>query len=44
MTFTERDCRNHIQKERRLQLGDEDAVALQNSFMRVQSEDNRFFF
>ncbi|XP_052297305.1 protein FAR1-RELATED SEQUENCE 5-like [Citrus sinensis] len=44
VTFTERDCRNHIQKERLLRLGDGDAAALQNYFMRVQSEDNRFFF
>ncbi|KAH9746193.1 protein FAR1-RELATED SEQUENCE [Citrus sinensis] len=41
VTFTERDCINHIQKERRLRLGDGDAAALQNYFMRVQSEDNR---
>lgn len=44
VTFIERDCRNHIQKERRLRLGDGDAAALQNYFMKVQAEDNRFFF
>ena len=43
VTFIERDCRNHIQKERRLQLGDGDVATIQNYFMRVQSEGNRFF-
>ncbi|KAH9782936.1 protein FAR1-RELATED SEQUENCE [Citrus sinensis] len=41
VTFIERDCRNHVQKERRLRLGDGDAAALQNYFMKVQAEDNR---
>ncbi|KAH9730204.1 protein FAR1-RELATED SEQUENCE [Citrus sinensis] len=44
VTFIERDCRNHVQKERRLRLGDGDAAALQNYFMKVQVEDNRFYF
>ncbi|KAH9655784.1 protein FAR1-RELATED SEQUENCE [Citrus sinensis] len=44
VTFIERDCRNHVQKERRLRLGDGDIAALQNYFMKVQAEDNRFYF
>ncbi|KAH9688918.1 protein FAR1-RELATED SEQUENCE [Citrus sinensis] len=44
VTFIERDCRNHVQKERRLRLGDGDAAALQNYFMKMQVEDNRFYF
>ncbi|KAK9218425.1 hypothetical protein WN943_007062 [Citrus x changshan-huyou] len=40
VSFIERDCRNHIQKERRLWLGDGDDAALQNYFMKVQAEDN----
>ncbi|KAH9786195.1 protein FAR1-RELATED SEQUENCE [Citrus sinensis] len=44
VTFIERDCRNHVQKERRLRLGDGDVAALQNYFMKVQVEDNRFYF
>ncbi|KAH9699106.1 protein FAR1-RELATED SEQUENCE [Citrus sinensis] len=44
VTFIERDCRNHVQKERRLRLGNGDAAALQNYFMKVQAEDNMFYF
>ncbi|KAH9697326.1 protein FAR1-RELATED SEQUENCE [Citrus sinensis] len=44
VSFIERDCRNHVQKERRLRLGDGDDTALQNYFMKVQAKDNRFYF
>lgn len=44
VTVIEKDYRNHIKKERGLRLGDRDATDLQNYFMKVQSEDNNFFF
>ncbi|XP_047978717.1 protein FAR-RED IMPAIRED RESPONSE 1-like [Salvia hispanica] len=39
-----RDCRNHVDKMRRLRLGDGDANAIQKMFKRLQQNDSDFFY
>ncbi|XP_042032209.1 protein FAR-RED IMPAIRED RESPONSE 1-like [Salvia splendens] len=39
-----RDCRNHVDKMRRLRLGDGDANAIQKMFKRLQQNDRDFFY
>lgn len=43
-TFIEKDCRNHIEKARRLRLGEGDSVAIQNYFLMMQAQNSDFFF
>ncbi|GFQ03315.1 protein far-red impaired response 1 [Phtheirospermum japonicum] len=38
------DCRNLIESNRRLRLGEGDALAIQNLFMKLQQEDRDFFY
>ncbi|XP_071741407.1 protein FAR-RED IMPAIRED RESPONSE 1-like [Rutidosis leptorrhynchoides] len=42
--FTEKDCRNYIDKVKRLKFGEGDAEAIQSYFMKVQSTDHKFFY
>ncbi|GER52396.1 FAR1-related protein [Striga asiatica] len=39
MTFVEKDCRNYIEKFRRLSLGEGDAAAIQSYFIDMQARD-----
>ncbi|XP_022880776.1 protein FAR1-RELATED SEQUENCE 5-like [Olea europaea var. sylvestris] len=43
-TFLERDCRNYVDQERRLRLGEGDAIALQAYFSKMQARWSGFFF
>ncbi|XP_022883618.1 protein FAR1-RELATED SEQUENCE 5-like [Olea europaea var. sylvestris] len=43
-TFVERDCRNYVDQERRLRLGEGDAIALQAYFSKMQARCSGFFF
>jgi hypothetical protein len=44
MTFGEKDCRNYIDKVRRLRLGIGDADAIQNYFVRMQKQNSQFYY
>ncbi|XP_073138452.1 protein FAR1-RELATED SEQUENCE 5-like [Henckelia pumila] len=44
MTFIENDCRNYIDKVRKLRLGEGDATAIQAYFSKMQSLSPGFFF
>ncbi|KAL2471866.1 Protein FAR1-RELATED SEQUENCE 5 [Abeliophyllum distichum] len=44
MTFIEKDCRNYIDKARRLRLVEGDAQALQCYFSKIQSQCPGFYF
>ncbi|XP_075515863.1 protein FAR1-RELATED SEQUENCE 5-like [Primulina tabacum] len=44
MTFIEQDCRNYIDKVRKLRLGEGDAAAIQAYFSKMQSFSPGFFF
>ncbi|KAH9760448.1 protein FAR1-RELATED SEQUENCE [Citrus sinensis] len=44
VSFLEKDARNHIDKVRRLRLGEGDVVAIQRYFKKMQTENNGFFF
>ncbi|GFP97773.1 protein far-red impaired response 1 [Phtheirospermum japonicum] len=39
-----KDCRNFIESNRRLRLGEGDAHAIQNLFMKLQQEERDFFY
>ncbi|KAM0825043.1 hypothetical protein ACQ4PT_069821 [Festuca glaucescens] len=43
LTFREKDCRNFLEKERRLKLGSGDAEAVRDYFVKMQSENPNFF-
>ena len=44
VSFLEKDCRNIVDKARRLQLGEGDAMAILKYFEKKQAECNGFFF
>ncbi|KAK0580192.1 hypothetical protein LWI29_037745 [Acer saccharum] len=44
LPFLEKDCRNYIDKIRRLRLGEGDAIAIQNYFLKMQGENSNFFY
>ena len=44
LSFLEKDCRNYIDKIRRLRLGEGDATAIQNYFLKMQGENLNFFY
>ncbi|XP_034225566.1 protein FAR-RED IMPAIRED RESPONSE 1-like [Prunus dulcis] len=44
MSFMEKDCRNYINKVRRLQLGEGDATAIQKYFLKMQAQNANFFY
>ncbi|KAL6566440.1 hypothetical protein OROGR_002055 [Orobanche gracilis] len=44
LTFGEKDCRNYIDKVRRLRLGTGDAEAIQNYFVRKQKQNSNFYY
>ena len=44
MTFVEKDCRNYIDKVRKLRLGEGDAAAIQAYFSRMQALCPGFYF
>ncbi|XP_057444298.1 protein FAR1-RELATED SEQUENCE 6-like [Lotus japonicus] len=44
LTFGEKDCRNYIDKVRRLRLGTGDAQAIQNYFVRKQKQNSQFYY
>ena len=44
LTFLEKDCRNHLDKVRRLRLGDDDASAVLDYFLKLQNENSNFFY
>ncbi|XP_045791255.1 protein FAR1-RELATED SEQUENCE 6-like [Trifolium pratense] len=44
LTFGEKDCRNYIDKVRRLRLGTGDADAIQNYFVRMQKKNSQFYY
>ncbi|XP_022856443.1 protein FAR-RED IMPAIRED RESPONSE 1-like [Olea europaea var. sylvestris] len=44
MTCIEKDCRNYIEKVRRLRLGEGDAAAIQTYFSEMQSRCSEFYF
>ncbi|XP_051206829.1 protein FAR1-RELATED SEQUENCE 6-like [Lolium perenne] len=43
LTFGEKDCRNFLEKVRRLKLGSGDAEAVRDYFVKMQSENPNFF-
>uniref|UniRef100_A0ACD5XEX7 Uncharacterized protein n=1 Tax=Avena sativa TaxID=4498 RepID=A0ACD5XEX7_AVESA len=43
LTFGEKDCRNFLEKERRLKLGRGDAEAVRDYFVKIQFENPNFF-
>ncbi|XP_071678107.1 protein FAR1-RELATED SEQUENCE 5 [Lolium perenne] len=43
LTFGEKECRNYLDKTRRLKLGSGDAEAVRNYFMKMQSDNPNFF-
>uniref|UniRef100_A0ACD5URP8 Uncharacterized protein n=1 Tax=Avena sativa TaxID=4498 RepID=A0ACD5URP8_AVESA len=43
LTFGEKDCRNFLEKERRLKLGRGDAEAVHDYFVKMQSKNPNFF-
>ncbi|GKA55025.1 FAR-RED impaired response 1-like protein [Tanacetum coccineum] len=44
LPFTEKDCRNYVDKVKRLKFGEGDAEAIQGYFTRVQCTDREFFY
>ncbi|XP_022841862.1 protein FAR1-RELATED SEQUENCE 5-like [Olea europaea var. sylvestris] len=44
MSCVEKDCRNYIEKVRRLRLGEGDATAIQTYFSKMQAQCSGFFF
>ena len=40
VTFLEKDARNHVDKARRLRLGEGDATAIQKYFKKMQAEND----
>lgn len=44
LAFGEEDCRNYIDKVRRLRLGTGDAEAIQNYFVRIQKQNSQFYY
>lgn len=44
VAFIKREDIYHVQKERRLWLGDGDVIIIQDYFMKMQVEDNMFLF
>ncbi|KAH9792798.1 protein FAR1-RELATED SEQUENCE [Citrus sinensis] len=44
VSFLEKDARNHVDKVRRLRLGEEDAAAIQKYFKKIQAKNDGFFF
>ncbi|XP_074377616.1 protein FAR-RED IMPAIRED RESPONSE 1-like [Apium graveolens] len=44
MSFLEKDCRNFLDKVRRLRLGEGDANAINNYFLKMQADNSKFFY
>ncbi|KAB2603357.1 protein FAR1-RELATED SEQUENCE 5-like [Pyrus ussuriensis x Pyrus communis] len=44
MKCLEKDCRNYIEKVRRLRLGEGDITAIQNYFVNMQAQNANFFY
>ncbi|XP_024035513.1 protein FAR1-RELATED SEQUENCE 5-like [Citrus sinensis] len=44
VSFLERDARNHVNKVRRLRLGEGDVIAIQRYFQKMQTENDGFYF
>jgi hypothetical protein len=44
LTFSEKDCRNFIAKERYLRLGTGGTEVLRNYFIRIQAINDSFYF
>jgi len=44
LSFVQKDCRNYIDKVRRLRLGEGDTVAIQTYFSKMQAQCPEFFF
>ncbi|KAL0010130.1 hypothetical protein SO802_005238 [Lithocarpus litseifolius] len=44
LPFLEKDCRNHIDKVKRLELGEGDAVAMNKYFLKMQANYSNFFY
>lgn len=43
LSFDEKECRNYLEKKRRLKLGSGDAEAIREYFMKMQSSNPNFF-
>lgn len=43
MEYIEKDCRNFLNKKIRLELREGDAMAMQNYFLRMKSDNSDFF-
>lgn len=43
LEYTEKDCRNYLNKKMRLELREGDAMAMQNYFLRMKSDNSDFF-
>lgn len=44
VTFGEKECRNYINKVRRLRLGTRDTEAIQNYFVSMQKQNSQFYY
>ncbi|KAH9705402.1 protein FAR1-RELATED SEQUENCE [Citrus sinensis] len=44
VSFLERDATNHVDKVRRLRLGEGDAIAIQRYFQKMRTENDGFYF
>ncbi|KAL7262655.1 hypothetical protein ACSBR1_000924 [Camellia fascicularis] len=43
LTYLEKDCRNHMDRVRRIELGEGDATAMHNYFLKMQADNSEFF-
>lgn len=44
LTFGEKDCRNYLDKAKRLRLGTGDTEAIHNYFVKMQGRNSNFFY
>ncbi|KAL0006638.1 hypothetical protein SO802_008140 [Lithocarpus litseifolius] len=44
LPFLEKDCRNHLDRVKRLELGEGDAVAMNKYFLKMQADNSNFFY
>ncbi|XP_028100080.1 protein FAR1-RELATED SEQUENCE 6-like [Camellia sinensis] len=43
LTYLEKDCRNNMDRVRRIELGEGDAIAMHNYFLKMQAHNSEFF-
>ncbi|XP_028085062.1 protein FAR-RED IMPAIRED RESPONSE 1-like [Camellia sinensis] len=43
LTYLEKDCRNHMDRVKRIELGEGDATTMHNYFLKMQADNSEFF-